>query len=292
RHWDVNSVLLHHPDPVNHGFQYVEWLFDGDDLIVASRTAYDDGLGGAHNNHDANFLTFHRVEDFRQRTLEQSPAALREEVLTDQATRSNAPRVLLLGDSISIGYHPFVREALGHDMVIVRPTTGPGRAENCDGTTKGVPNLDRWVGMYGGRWDVIHFNWGLHDLKHVNADTRRNSDDPADPPQADLATYERQLRQIVARLKQTGAKLIFATTTPVPADKLSPWRDEADVVRYNEVAMRIMRENNIPVDDLHALAAPHLAEWQLPANVHFKPAGSRALAAAVVVQIRKALANP
>jgi lysophospholipase L1-like esterase len=289
RHWDVKSVLLHHPDPVNHGFQYVEWLLDGDDLIAASRTAYDDGLGGAHNNHDANFLTFHRITDFRQRTLADSPIAIREEVLEDETAQSGVPRVLLLGDSISIGYHPFVREALGRDMVVMRPTTTPGRAENCEGTTKGVAAIDRWLNRYGGRWDVIHFNWGLHDLKRVNAETRRNSNNPEDPPQADLATYERQLRRIVARLKQTDATLIFATTTPVPAEPVRPWREEADVVQYNEAAKSIMRENDIPVNDLHALAAAHLAEWQKHADVHFKPAGSRALGAAVVAGIREAL---
>ena len=60
----TRELVLHHPDVEYHGFQYVDWLFDGDDLIVASRTAFDDGLGGAHNQHDANFLTFHRVVDF------------------------------------------------------------------------------------------------------------------------------------------------------------------------------------------------------------------------------------
>jgi hypothetical protein len=54
-HWTVKCLLLHHPDVKNHGFQYVDWLFDGEDIIAACRTAYDDGLGGAHNNHDANF---------------------------------------------------------------------------------------------------------------------------------------------------------------------------------------------------------------------------------------------
>lgn len=289
RHWDVNSGLLYHPDPVNHGFQYVEWLFDGDDLIAASRTAHDDGMGGAHNNHDANFLTFHRVADFRQLTLADSPAAIREEVLTDQAARSEAPRVLLLGDSISIGYHPFVREALGRDMIIARPMSAAGRAENCAGTTLGVAEIDRWLGMYGGHWDVIHFNWGLHDLKRVVAETGANSNKPTDPPQADLATYEGQLRQIVARLKQTGATLVFATTTPVPAQGLQPWREEADVLRYNEVAVGIMRENRIPVNDLHALALPHLAEWQRPENVHFFPEGSAALAEVVVAHIRRSV---
>jgi hypothetical protein len=63
--WETRGVVLHHPDVLKHAFQYVDWLFDGDDLIAASRTAYDDGAGGAHNAHDANFLTFHRIANFR-----------------------------------------------------------------------------------------------------------------------------------------------------------------------------------------------------------------------------------
>ena len=73
-HWTTRTILLYHPDTANHGFQYVDWLFEGDDLIAACRTAYDDGLGGAHNNHDANFLTFHRWKNFRGLTLADSPA--------------------------------------------------------------------------------------------------------------------------------------------------------------------------------------------------------------------------
>ena len=75
REWEVRSVVLYHPNKKNHAFQYVDWLFEGDDLIVASRTAYDDGLGGAHNAHDANFMTFHRVVGFRDLTMEDSHEA-------------------------------------------------------------------------------------------------------------------------------------------------------------------------------------------------------------------------
>ena len=71
-HWTVRCILLYHPDTARHGFQYVDWLFDGDDLLAACRTAYDDGQGGAHNNHDANFLTFHRIAHFREKTLADS----------------------------------------------------------------------------------------------------------------------------------------------------------------------------------------------------------------------------
>lgn len=70
RAWEVRSILLHHPDDEHHAFQYVDWLFDGDDIVAASRTAFDDGLSGAHNYHDANFLTFHRVSGFRDLTTD------------------------------------------------------------------------------------------------------------------------------------------------------------------------------------------------------------------------------
>jgi hypothetical protein len=65
RKWELRVIVAYHPDVKHHGFQYPDWQFDGDDIVAVSRTAYDDGLGGAHNFHDANFLTFHRVRDFR-----------------------------------------------------------------------------------------------------------------------------------------------------------------------------------------------------------------------------------
>lgn len=64
-HWTPRSIVLHHPDVLFHAFQYVDWQFDGKDLIVASRTAFDDAVGGANSFHNANYLTFHRVRAFR-----------------------------------------------------------------------------------------------------------------------------------------------------------------------------------------------------------------------------------
>jgi len=63
--WSIRSVVLRSPDVEKTGFQYIDWLFDGEDIIAVSRTAFDDGLGGAHNQHDANYITFHRIEGFR-----------------------------------------------------------------------------------------------------------------------------------------------------------------------------------------------------------------------------------
>jgi hypothetical protein len=65
KHWTVRAILLQHPDLKQHGFQYVDWQFDCEDIIAVCRTAFDDDRGGAHNNHDANFLTFHRWKNFR-----------------------------------------------------------------------------------------------------------------------------------------------------------------------------------------------------------------------------------
>lgn len=205
------------------------------------------------------------------------------------AHRTDRRRVLILGDSISIGYTPIVKASMKQNTDVVRPMANRNKAENCAGTTHGVERIDEWLQLGGGNFDVIHFNWGLHDLKHVDAKTKRNSNDPNDPHQADPAEYEKQLREIVGKLKKTGAKLIFATTTPVPEGGVRPFRDPADVEKYNQIARKIMKENNIAVNDLYAAINPKLKQLQRPVNVHFSPAGSKFLAERVVESLEAAL---
>jgi hypothetical protein len=72
RQWEIRSIVIYHPDVKQHGFQYPDWLFDGKDIVAAIRTAFDDDFGGAHNQHDANFLIFYRIKDFRNKTLKDS----------------------------------------------------------------------------------------------------------------------------------------------------------------------------------------------------------------------------
>ncbi|MEM8710569.1 MAG: DUF885 family protein [Planctomycetota bacterium] len=194
-------------------------------------------------------------------------------------------RVLILGDSISVGYTPFVQKALAGHATVLRPTnalrTGdPSRkgAENCQGTNNGVVHLERWLAIEGGHWDVIHFNFGLHDLKRVQPDSGKNSNNPDHPYQASPETYEAQLRTITERLKETGAALIFATTTPVPEGDVRPHRAPADAVQYNAIARRVMKDLGVPVNDLFALVEASTDPIQKPANVHFTAEGSRALA--------------
>ncbi len=207
------------------------------------------------------------------------------------------PRVLLLGDSISIGYTPFVKEMLKDEAFVTRPMARNNRAENCAGTNNGVKHIDRWLKQDGGNWDVIHFNFGLHDLKRVDPKTGKNSNDPGDPSQAPPEVYEKQLKEIVKKLKATGAVLIFATTTPVPKGGVKPHRGVDAPEKYNAIAKKIMQQNGVAIDDLYAFAEPRLKDIQRPVNVHFTPQGSKLLAKEVVKHIRQALqqkptANP
>ena len=197
------------------------------------------------------------------------------------------PRVLILGDSISIGYTPFVRKELASVAQVFRPTRN-GRQENCAGTDYGIENIDRWLRLQGGNFDLIHVNFGLHDLKHVKADTGKNSNNPNDPLQSSPEEYENQLREIVAKLKKTKAKLILCTTTPVP-EGCKPLRATTAPGVYNAIMKKIAAENELEVNDLFEFANPQLGTIQKPANVHFSRNGSQVLAAKVIEAIRKGL---
>lgn len=138
------------------------------------------------------------------------------------------------------------------------------------------------TGLVGkGKWDVIHLNFGRHDLKRL--------DDGV--PQVDIAGYERYPGLCVLRLKRTGAKLVFATTTPVPEGKVSPPRQSDDVVRYNRAALAVMEREGVMVNDLYGYALPRPPQIQQPVNVHFTNAGSEALAAQVAAAIHAALSQ-
>ena len=180
------------------------------------------------------------------------------------------PRVLLIGDSISIGYTEPVRVELTNKANIHRIP------ENGAATLTGVKNLENWLGS--SKWDVIHFNFGLHDLR---LDDGKH--------QVPLPDYETNLRTIVQRLQKTGARLIWATTTPVPDADVKPPRRSADVIAYNAAAARIMSESGIVIDDLYALVNPRLGELQLPANVHYTLPGYNVLGHQVAESVLRAL---
>jgi|APTNR8051073442_1049403.scaffolds.fasta_scaffold00556_9 hypothetical protein len=191
------------------------------------------------------------------------------------------PRVLLIGDSISIGYTVAVQELLKGKANVHRI---PG---NGGPSSRGVESLKTWLG--DSKWDVIHFNFGLHDLVYMGADGSRLVDpkSPGAKHQVPLPDYEKNLTQIVTQLKATGAKVIWCSTTPVPEGTGGRVADES--VQFNEVAAKVMKAAGVPTDDLHSYAKAKLAEIQLPANVHFTPEGSKYLAIKVAAEIEAEL---
>jgi acyl-CoA thioesterase-1 len=193
------------------------------------------------------------------------------------------PNVLVIGDSISIGYTPHLQQELKGVCNIIRPKG------NHQGTTFGLTIVEQLLASQK-NWDVVHFNWGLHDLKHVKtAGTSQTSNSPTDPQQADPTAYRANLTELVEKLKAgTDAKLIFATTTPYP-DVSGPLRKASYAVAYNKIAKEIMATNDVAINDLHAFMLPQLEKLQRRKNVHFTPAGSAALAGEAAKAIRKHL---
>lgn len=161
------------------------------------------------------------------------------------------PCVLLIGDSISRGYTLAVRHDLAGKANVHRAPA------NCGATAYGLEKLSVWLG--DGKWTVIHFNFGIHDRS------------------TPLSVYAANLEKIVAELQQTGAKLVWARTTPPASAENNEKFSEAQCERLNRVADEIMQRHGIPEDDLYTLIQPRLAELQLPHNVHFQEQGYEVL---------------
>ena len=190
------------------------------------------------------------------------------------------PRVLIIGDSISLGYTPFVKQQLKDKANIIH---APGNNES---TVRGLEHLAAWLGPK--KWDVIHFNWGLHDLKYIDEKTKI-ADITKGKQWVPVEAYEKNLAELVQRLKKTGAKLIWCTTTPVPEGALG--RVAGEEVKYNAAALRVMQAAGVPVDDLCAFVAPQREKLGKPKDVHYTAAGSQALAGEVVKAIEPLLSK-
>jgi hypothetical protein len=192
-------------------------------------------------------------------------------------------KVLIIGDSISIDYTKPLAEILKGKAIVVH---NPGNAEH---SGVGLKNIDGWLG--GKKWDVIQFNYGLHDLKYVDQDGEDAKSNGSGQRQVPLEEYEKNMEAIVARLKKTQAKLIFATTTPIPPG-VNPIRVPEDAVKYNAVALKIMKKYGIAVDDLYTFILPQCEKFQIPRNVHFTDEGSNVLAIEIAKHVLKALGKP
>ena len=185
------------------------------------------------------------------------------------------PDVLLIGDSISIGYTAPLRRALRGNANVFRV---PANARH---TRQTLENIETYLGQRD--WDVIHFNCGIHDLTRIDEDGGAATDgDRQVPPEA----YERNLERLVRRLKATGAELVWGSTTPVAEDAGA--RANADVKTYNEAAAAIMDRHFVTINDLNGVARSGSGPlWS--DGVHFTPEGYDGLAQATADAVLRAL---
>lgn len=190
--------------------------------------------------------------------------------------------VLIIGDSISIGYTPAVTKILENVARVRRPE------DNTRDTRAGLKHLDRWLGDT--RWDVIHFNWGLHDLcyRHPESTAYGHRDKINGTISVPLDEYKANLEELVRRLQQTGARLIWANTTLVSEGEVG--RFTGDDAAYNRAAQEIMDRHGINVNDLYSLTSrfdPSL--FVRPGDVHYTKEGYDIIATQVADNIRSAI---
>ena len=193
---------------------------------------------------------------------------------------NNLPKVLLVGDSISSAYLQPVAKALDGKAVVAKS------GDNGESTAVGVLKIDGWLGDT--KWDVIHFNWGVWDIYGW-----QYASDDRSP-----AAYAQRLETLVVRMKKTGAKLIWATTTPCPpkaeGTMLKRWKKEVvispDLEReYRDAALQVMKKHEVQVNDLYTLLKPRQSELQAEDNVHFSQAAAYLMAKQVADSILKNL---
>lgn len=202
------------------------------------------------------------------------------------------PNVLIYGDSISIAYTEEVRNQLLNEANVYRLHTNGGNSSTFIRKMKLMhqimsdPHLDA---PWAFDWDVIQFNTGLHDLTYrlPNGDRDKENGELS----VSIEEYKQNLRDIIAYLHQLApnARLIFATTTPVPEGE--PGRVAGDAARYNAAALEVLAEYpDIIVNDLYRFTKPNQPKWwSEPGNVHYNTTGSTAQGKRVVEVIRTAL---
>lgn len=199
------------------------------------------------------------------------------------------PNVLLIGDSISIGYTLGVRRLLRSSANVFRPMQPGGKTPaNCGNTSEGLAHLSSWLGNR--KWSVIHFNWGLHDLCYRSPQSKvyGNRDKLHGDQDVPLPKYRENLEALTNQLRMTSARLIWASTTVIPQGEAG--RIVGDEVRYNAAAARIMRAHEIPIDDLYRLTQTFPAtKFARPADVHFTPQAFLEIAEQVAARIRQTL---
>jgi lysophospholipase L1-like esterase len=186
------------------------------------------------------------------------------------------PKILIIGDSISIGYTPFVKQFFADTALVVH---NPGNAEH---TGTGLEKIREWIG--DGDWDIVQFNWGLWDLCYRDpaSTVQGNRDKVNGRITWTVEEYRANLDSLVTILQRsTKARLIFVTTTYVPENEAG--RFQEDVLKYNDAAKKVMEKHSVKVNDIYEESRRIQREYGLgPDNVHYSKEGYRALAELII----------
>lgn len=192
-------------------------------------------------------------------------------ILALLAFTSRQPHVLIIGDSISIGFTPFVEK---HFLGKAKIVHNPGNAQH---TGTGLEKIEEWLGNE--QWDIVQFNWGLWDLcyRHLDSKVYGNRDKINGKITHTVDEYATNLDSIISILrKKTNAKLIFVTTTYVPQNEAG--RYTTDVKHYNNAAKTVLKKYGIPVNDIYQQSISiHNEFGKGPDDVHYSSDGYAAL---------------
>ena len=187
------------------------------------------------------------------------------------------PDILLIGNSISIGYTPEVRSLLKGVANVYRIP------ENGGDTDKFLERYETWLSDMD--WDVIHINIGLHDLKRVdeNGDLDVQCERRISPDR-----YQANLEKVFGMLKnRTSAHVIWATTTFVPEG--SAGRITGDEELYNRRSVDVLKQYpDFYLNDLYGYSLG-IKSLQREANVHYFPDGYEKLGRQVARSIGERL---
>ena len=185
--------------------------------------------------------------------------------------------VLLIGDSIRMFYGEDVQARLGVEYRVYAPE------ENCRFSAYVLNSLRFWLTQYPTP-DIIHFNAGLWDSAILYQE---------DGCFTDIDTYVANMKKILRVLKSTGAKVIFATTTPVSDKKgnlpgpMPPAHKNADIIRYNAAVLNAFQEEDIYINDLFSLIYDRKEQYLSDDMIHPNEKGVKLLGNAVAEAIRK-----
>jgi lysophospholipase L1-like esterase len=173
------------------------------------------------------------------------------------------PRVVLIGDSITRGYFQEVEQNLKGKAYVARIATS-----KAIGDPALLTELATFLSQT--RFDVVHFNIGMHGWAYSEEE------------------YRQHFPALVSAIRKSapGAKLAWASTTPIRKDR-EPGPNNDRIIVRNAIAWEYAVSQRIPIDDLHALMAPH--DDLHSDDVHFNKEGSALLAGQVASEILKLL---